>query len=336
MRLFIALILGLALGLKSGLITAQAAPVPSSACLSGLQASVDQENDRLAKAYRRLDPASGRIRKRNEGRILLGTSSKAVILLHGFAASPFEMEALALHLNQAGYTAYLPLLAGFGSSVKVANAATALDWKLTLDRSLKLMSQCFSEVKLAGFSTGGTLVADLLASRSVVDPANGDVSFAPIRITSAAVLSPYFKTHIAGADSLRSATARWMDSIDFVTLFEYSRAGDLLAISRHPGFYNSAMPLQAAGTVIRLGADVLRGARIQAKPSGVPIFLAYSESDLTIDFDEASRFVERHFRSNEVYTLESALKVPHQIAILDVNPRAAEMFERIRSFFERD
>ena len=48
---------------------------------------------------------------------LEGSSEVGILLMHGFSASPHEVQELAYYLNKkANYTVYAPLLAGHGAN----------------------------------------------------------------------------------------------------------------------------------------------------------------------------------------------------------------------------
>lgn len=91
-----------------------------------------------------------------------------VLVMHGFTATPHEVEWLAQHLAAQGYTVYAPRLAGHGTNDRDLARVHWQDWIASaLDGVTLLRAQC-DRVYVCGLSMGGT-VALMTASHTPVD-----------------------------------------------------------------------------------------------------------------------------------------------------------------------
>lgn len=88
----------------------------------------------------------------------------AVLLIHGFTSSPYEMRVLGEALAEAGYAVEAPLLPGHGTEVADLIQSSAEDWLRASESALDRLPQD-ATVWVAGASMGG-LLALLLAAGS--------------------------------------------------------------------------------------------------------------------------------------------------------------------------
>jgi carboxylesterase len=86
----------------------------------------------------------------------------AVLLLHGFSASPWEMQELGLELQRKGYLVYAPRIAGHGKSRKQFDAKGFKKWLASARAAWRAFKPLHSKRILIGHSGGGNL-ATLLA-----------------------------------------------------------------------------------------------------------------------------------------------------------------------------
>lgn len=105
------------------------------------------------------------------------TDKVGVLLIHGFLASPKEMEGLALYLNGWGYGAYLVRLLGHGTLAKEMRDCTVQGWIESVNRGYAVLSHYHQKVVVVGFSAGGLLA--LLKSTTNVDNIAGVVAINP-------------------------------------------------------------------------------------------------------------------------------------------------------------
>jgi carboxylesterase len=90
----------------------------------------------------------------------------AVVLLHGFSASPFECADLATNLYDAGYNVVVPRLAGHGGSRAEFESFEWNDWLASARKGLDAGRGLGSRLVLAGHSGGGVLASLLAVQQS--------------------------------------------------------------------------------------------------------------------------------------------------------------------------
>ena len=248
-------------------------------------------------------------------------NGKAALVVHGFLASPFEVEELSRALAARGFAVWAPLIEGFGVTADYANRSGVEDWRRTIVNGLDLLAGCYERVAIAGFSLGGGLTADF-----VFDHPNGDFA-SPIhperalRLTSAALLSPY----IAASESASSGWARaaldrvagFWPTLELWKIALFSGSGIRSALL-YPDEYLDAMPMLAVRRLLEFGRrfeEIDRAGVV----SNVPATLAYSEADDTIDWRKAAAFVARHFVSARTFAIPRSYRVEHQILLPTLN-----------------
>lgn len=92
------------------------------------------------------------------------SSAPAILLLHGFMGSPFDLQWLGKQLNEAGYNVYIPRLPGHGTNAADFTASTWRDWlRYSCEKYIDI-SAIHERVFVAGHSMGG-LLASLIAAR---------------------------------------------------------------------------------------------------------------------------------------------------------------------------
>jgi carboxylesterase len=91
-------------------------------------------------------------------------SSKGILLLHGFGASPWEVKELGEYMAEKGLTVYAPLIEGHGTKGEDMNGLRWEDWYSSAEYSYRALSEMVDEVYVAGLSMGGDLSL-ILASR---------------------------------------------------------------------------------------------------------------------------------------------------------------------------
>lgn len=102
------------------------------------------------------------LRHGNEPFLIAGENdSSAVLLMHGFTASPWEVRELGEHLSKENLTVYGPLLAGHGTDVVELKYTKWEEWYETANRSYNLLKDEFDCVYVGGMSTGSLLALKL-------------------------------------------------------------------------------------------------------------------------------------------------------------------------------
>jgi carboxylesterase len=100
--------------------------------------------------------------------------STAVLVTHGFTASPHEVLWLAQHLASEGYTVYAPRLAFHGTNPEDMVRARWQDWLASVLDGIAILRAQSEKVVVSGLSMGATL--SLLAATVV--PVDGVVAMA--------------------------------------------------------------------------------------------------------------------------------------------------------------
>ena len=91
-------------------------------------------------------------------------SAPALLLLHGFMDSPYDLLWIGKQLNEAGYTVYIPRLPGHGTNADDFLLSTRKDWLRRAFDAYIDISAIHEQVFVAGHSMGA-LLASLIAAR---------------------------------------------------------------------------------------------------------------------------------------------------------------------------
>src|SRR5690606_17376561 len=91
----------------------------------------------------------------------------AVLLMHGYTGSPWELSYLASRLADEGYTVSVPRLPGHGTNSEDSMKSGAADWWRRAVDAYAELSLTGKEIFIAGLSMGALLTV-LLAARTPV------------------------------------------------------------------------------------------------------------------------------------------------------------------------
>ena len=86
-----------------------------------------------------------------------GHNKKAVLLLHGWTATPYELRRLGIFLNESGYTVYGPLLRGHGTKPSDLENVKFQDWLDDAREAYFRLKSNHKKVFIGGTSMGGTV-----------------------------------------------------------------------------------------------------------------------------------------------------------------------------------
>ena len=92
-----------------------------------------------------------------------GTNGKAVLMIHGWTTTPYELRRLGKFLNENGYTAYGPMLTGHGTVPKDLENIKWSQWLIDVKAAYKKLKTEHPRVYVVGTSLGSNL-AIMLAS----------------------------------------------------------------------------------------------------------------------------------------------------------------------------
>jgi carboxylesterase len=105
-----------------------------------------------------------------------GRDDLAVLLVHGFTGSPFEMRPLAEALAEAGVGSACPLLRGHGTHPDDMLSYRYTDWIEDVEGALDCLLARHERVAMVGLSMGGTLTLNVAARRAADDRIAGLVT----------------------------------------------------------------------------------------------------------------------------------------------------------------
>lgn len=90
-----------------------------------------------------------------------GTNEKAVLLIHGWTSTPYEVRRLGRYLNESGYTVSAPMLRGHGTIPKDLENIVWTDWLEDIEKEYQNLKKEHLKVFLGGTSIGSDLAAQL-------------------------------------------------------------------------------------------------------------------------------------------------------------------------------
>lgn len=99
--------------------------------------------------------------------IFIPGGDAAVLCLHGFTGTPYEVAPLARALGSAGFTVSAPLLAGHGQDARALANTHWQDWLASAEQALDGLRAATNGARVAivGFSMGGLLALRLARLR---------------------------------------------------------------------------------------------------------------------------------------------------------------------------
>jgi carboxylesterase len=100
----------------------------------------------------------------NQSFFFEGTNNKAILLIHGWTTTPYELRRLGRYLNEFGYTVSAPLLRGHGSVPKELEKANWTDWLVDIEKEFEILKNKYSKVFVGGTSIGSNLALILAKS----------------------------------------------------------------------------------------------------------------------------------------------------------------------------
>ena len=98
-----------------------------------------------------------------------GSNGKAVLLLHGWSSTPYEVRRLGKYLNENNYTVSAPMLRGHGTVPKDLENVHWTDWLSDVQTEYARLKKTHAKVFVGGTSIGASLSV-MLAER------NSDIS----------------------------------------------------------------------------------------------------------------------------------------------------------------
>ncbi|AUN99188.1 hypothetical protein DOM21_05035 [Bacteriovorax stolpii] len=266
-------------------------------------------NESLYQEYSKIDPNQS-VTAEKRALWLEGDPkvNKAIFLAHGYMGSPGEMMFLAKPFIQKGYSVIGFLIPGHGSTYKVANEYKNTRWIKDIKEQLNLVFECFSEVRVVGFSTGGLLLHHYLLTEPT-----------PANLKSVHFVSPYFIQRFGGF--FDRILGFFVNGISVDTAYFVTRFRDLKPMTIDRQYYHQNLPVDSALQVKDLGLKVyeMRG-NSQIK---VPVQLFLSEGDWTVDTDATKEVVNREYEKVQLVWYKG--EEPHHLMVPSVSKVASEV-----------
>lgn len=292
----------------------------ASICDIALSAQIQLDTQKQDQRYQAM--GHGGIRPGNQAQFRVGTNGRAILVLHGFLASPFEVESIAIRLNQEGFTVYSPLVFGFGTSPQNANQVEMADYRQSVQTSFERLSTCYNDISLIGMSWGAALASDFVLNDSLGQ-----------RVRSLVLISPYFKAKQFGAEAINVWTSKYIEVLpNWVA--RLTAPNDHRVSRLYPQFHTPGLPLLTVIESLKF-CDLLPAIDQRKKDAGiawrspVPTFLATTDADETVDPKFGRLYATDHYPNLTFLTYEKALRIPHQIPVADVNPQLPALLDRI-------
>ncbi|MCB5162116.1 alpha/beta hydrolase [Marinomonas algarum] len=176
-----------------------------------------------------------------------------VILSHGLSDSPFSMRDMAYALQAACYHVRVVLLPGHGTRAEDLLDVHREDWRATFRSAADQFGQEVDTLYVGGFSTGGALAVEYAWQHSD-------------RVAGVVLFSPVFKVN-SRIDWLAPWLALVKDWLDHRPSDDFAKY--------------ASIPVPAIAQVYRLAKEVR--AELVDNPSDLPVFMALSEEDNTVD-----------------------------------------------------
>lgn len=225
-------------------------------------------------------------------------ATTAVLLVHGFSATPWEMRPLAADLAERGFASLAVRLPGHGTTPE--DLATRLweEWLESVVHGFDLLAARYPRIYGAGLSTGTLLLLAMARCR---------------RPNGVVLLSPYLR--------LRHRLAPFAGWLRF--LKPYQRREVAGAEENH---YYSRRPLAGVHQINRL----LHELSPRLGEIDLPVLAIHGEGDRTVDIDSGRLLIERMGSKVKVYE-RLGPEAPHVLTGTG-NPLRTAVFDLIGKF----
>lgn len=227
-----------------------------------------------------------------------GGAAAAVLLVHGFSATPWEMRPLAADLVERGFACLAVRLPGHGTSPEDLAGRRWEEWLEAVINGYDLLAAHFPRVFGAGLSTGSLLLLALARQR---------------RPEGLVLLSPYLR--------LRHRLAPFAGLLRYLKPYQHR---PLTGEEAH--HYYGRRPLAGVHQINRL----LREISPRLGDIDLPVLAVHGEGDQTIDINSGRRLVEQLGSTIKVYE-RLGPEAPHVLTGAE-NPLQGAVFDLIGKF----
>jgi carboxylesterase len=233
---------------------------------------------------------------------------QAVLLIHGWTASPYEMSQLGIALHRDGYNVYGARLAGHGTNVADFATTTAADWKRSARKGLAIAALLGRETVVVGESMGGALTAILARDY-------------PALIGRIVLCAPCFRIK-----DFRAGFTRWnwirrlIPVQNFEAQYPWQR-----------DYWYTTFPTTAVAELVKIA----REARKTASRITSPTLIIQADNDQMVKAAAAKAFYSRLSRLSSAQKELIRFGGGHHNLTVELNPRKDEVFAWIGNFIRR-
>jgi carboxylesterase len=264
----------------------------------------------MLRALSRTRPGSG-----DKTALFVRGGPRAVLCLHGFTGTPFEVRPLAEALAGRGYTVLAPQLAGHCGTIDELDRTRWPDWLASASAALDQLQQAApGPVVIAGFSLGG-LLSLRLARQRPADIAALAIVAAPLR------LRPYQVNAVRALCRLPAPLRRGVLAV--LPKFGGYDVNDTEMKRQNPAL--SGMPIAGINSLIELGELVRR----DLPDIRTPTLVAHGELDRTVPLGDSLELVGT--LGSEVI---ERLFLPRSGHLVAIDVERSSLIEAVTRFFD--
>lgn len=243
---------------------------------------------------------------RNDG------DSPAVLLIHGYGGSPFDLKPLSDALKKEGYAFHAILLPGHGSTPKDLKDIQKSDWLDKASSAYESLKQQYEDVSVVGFSMGGAIALLTAAEKDV---------------NKLVLISPYFKVKeqwfYFGKPEIWAQ--RLTKIVPFVKKPKIGQINDPNGLKRYVAY--RILPTKSVGELSKIGLLAIeKGQNVKCETLWM-----HSKRDIVADF-QLSKTVFKTISSEKKYFIEY-IKSNHVI-LYDYDQ--IDAVDKIMSFIKGD
>jgi carboxylesterase len=236
-------------------------------------------------------------------------ASKAVLLLHGWTACPYEMRQLGSELHHSGYNVYGARLAGHGTNVADFATTIAADWKRSARKGLAIAALMGRETVVIGESMGASLTAILA----------GDY---PAVIGRIVLCAPCFRIK-----DFRAEFTRWNWVRRLIPIQEFE-----VQYAWQRDYWYTTIPTTAVAELVKIA----REARKTAPRISSPTLIIQADNDQMVKAGAAKIYYSGLSQLSPSQKELIRFGGGHHNLTVELNPRKDEVFDWIGKFIKQN